>query len=146
MKLLELIGNLICFWVKIERRYDAINRDEEKRDKSVKLGVRSIIQSVICGVVIILLIWGLFLCLNHLESIKIGDGTYSAPFLTILGIVVCALCAVVLLFDGMFGALVYMVYQSKLNKKGIRWVALAVWLVMIVAIIIFALIMFLNFK
>ncbi|MGN0813246.1 MAG: hypothetical protein ACI4MQ_07050 [Candidatus Coproplasma sp.] len=144
MKLLGLIGKLICFWTRIEGKYKRIKDDEEKREASVKLGVRSILESVVSGAVIMLLLWGLYSCLNNFLNIKVGDGTYSMPVLTIIGIVVCGLGAVIVLFEGTVGALLYLIYQFKLNKKGVRWVALAVWLVMVAAIITFAIIIFLK--
>lgn len=144
MKLLGLIGRLICFWTRIESKYDRIKDDEEKRDVSVRLGVRSIIESLVSGVFIILFLWGLYHCINNLLNIMVGDGNYSLPLLTMLGIVVCSMCAVIILFEGTFGALLYLIYQFKLNKKSVRWVALAIWLVMFVAIIAFAIIIFLK--
>lgn len=146
MKLLQAISKAFSFWIRVEGKYSRIKNDEEKRDISVKLGVRSIVETIYSGVLAILLLLGLYFCVNNLLNIRMGDGTYGMPLLTILGIIVCGMCALICLFEGMGGALLYMIYQFKLNKKPVRWVALAVWLAMMVAIIVFAIIVFLQLK
>ena len=146
MKIFQAFNKLFSFWTRGERKYSLIKNDEEKRDTSVKLGVRSIVESIYSGVLAVLFLLGLYFCVTNLINIKLGDGTYGMPILTIIGIVICAMCALVCLFEGMGGALLYMIYQFKLNKKPVRWVALALWLVMVVAIIVFAIIVFLQLK
>ncbi|MGN1060108.1 MAG: hypothetical protein ACI4QN_00095 [Candidatus Coproplasma sp.] len=146
MKLLQAISNMFSFWIRIEGKYSRIKNDEEKRDISVKLGVRSIVETIYSGILVILLLLGLYFCVNNLLNTRVGDGTYSMPLLTIIGIIVCGVGALICLFQGMGGSLLYMVYQFKLNKKPVRWVALALWLAMIVAIIVFAIIVFLQLK
>lgn len=137
-KLLKVIGNFFTFWVKIERRYDKIKGDETKRENSVSLGVRSVIQSIVCGALTVLALWGLSRCVANFTS----GFSHGLPVLTIIGMVVTAFCALALFVQGVVGGLLYMVYQLKLNKKAVGFAALVVWILVIAAIVVLALLMF----
>lgn len=145
MGLLSAIGSFFTFWIKAEYRYQKIKSNEQKKDKSVSLGVRSIIQSIICGVLVVLFLWGLVACIGHLSELnsgKVNGVSQGLPIITILGMVFTAVGALVSFVQGVIGGLVYMIYQFKLNKRAIRWVALVIWVLVIIAIITLAIILF----
>ncbi len=48
MKAISAIINFFLFWNKISVKYDRIKKDEEKRKKSQRMGITSIIYSVVC--------------------------------------------------------------------------------------------------
>ena len=48
MKAISAIINFFLFWNKISVKYDRIKKDEEKRKKSQRIGITSIIYSVVC--------------------------------------------------------------------------------------------------
>ena len=124
MKILGLIGSFFCFTGKIRSKYERLRNDPEKKDESISLGTYSLSQSIICGFFVVLFILGLYACVKNLLDIRIGNGEYSVPLLTLLGVFVCGISAVVLFVKGIIGSLFYLFYQFKLNKRGIRWVAL----------------------
>lgn len=128
--------SFFLFWVRAGRKYSKLSRDEGLREKSVRLGVRSVVQSIVGAALIVLSVWLLTACLGNLQ-----DGGNSF-ILNILGVIVGAACAVALLIQGMVGSLVYLVYQFKLNGRPVRWIALAVWIAAIVAVIVVAALMF----
>ena len=47
MKAISAIINFFLFWNKISVKYDRIKKDEEKRKKSQRMGITSIIYSVV---------------------------------------------------------------------------------------------------
>lgn len=136
MHLLKAIGGFFTFWMKAGRKYRRLEEDENKRETSSSLGVRSIVQSVVCGALTVLALLGLYYCTENFVDIGNGGGIY--PVLTIIGMVATAFIALAFFVQGVGGALVYMIYQFKLNKKSVRWVALAVWFLVIVAIVVFS--------
>ncbi len=138
-KLLKGIGNFFTFWVKIERKYKKIRDNEDKRAISISLGVRSIIQSLICGAITILALWGLSFCVANFAS---GFKEWGLPVLTIIGLAVTALAALSSFVQGVIGGLLYMIYQLKLNKRAVGYVALVIWILVIAAIAVFAFLIF----
>lgn len=48
MKAISAIINFFLFWNKISVKYDRIKKDEEKRKKSQRMGITSIIYCVVC--------------------------------------------------------------------------------------------------
>ncbi len=134
--LLKTIWNFFTFWIKIEGKYKKIRDDETKKATSVSLGVRSIIQSVICGALTILALWGLSYCVANFTS----GGSFI--ILTIIGIIATAFIALSLFVQGLIGGLLYMIYQLKLNRKAVGFVALIIWILVIVAVVVFAFLIF----
>lgn len=136
---------MLTFWVRVSNKYNKLQQNEERRKTSISLGVQSIIQSVICGVFVVLCLWGLRFCVDHIQSIWAGtvEGVFKGlPILTIFGIVVFALAAFLFFVQGVIGGLLYMIYQFRLNARAVRWVALVVWILVIIAIFVFAAIFF----
>ena len=48
MKAISAIINFFLFFIFISVKYDRIKKDEEKRKKSQRMGITSIIYSVVC--------------------------------------------------------------------------------------------------
>lgn len=130
MELLSAIGHFFTFWLNISSEYDRIKSNEEKREKSVRMGVRSIIQTITCSILAVLSIIGAVFLFNNATS---GG---HLPIFSLIGGLACVGVALSTLVQGVVGGLLYMIYQFKLNKRGIRYAALVVWLVMVCAIII----------
>lgn len=144
MIVFKWILNFFTFWLVINRKYKKLEQNEEKKEKSIYLGVRSIVQSLICGVLVVLFLWGLQACFSSFSDITAGTSSGGSAILSIIGIVATAIGAVSCFVQGVVGGLLYMVYQFKLNKKGVRWVALAVWILVMIAIVVFACLIFME--
>ena len=130
MKLLGVIWHFFTFWVNISSEYNRIKSNEEKREKSVRMGVRSIIQTIICSALSVLAIIGAAICFGNVSR---GG---QLPISSVIGAAACLAISLSLLAQGVVGGLLYMIYQFKLNKRGIRYAALVVWIAMVCAIII----------
>lgn len=133
MKVLKAIGKFFTFWNSISLKYDKLKNNEEKREKSVNLGVQSIVQTILFGALAFFAAWGFCICFKNFVS---PEGVSSWwPVLSMIGFIVCGPVAVVSFIEGIIGGLLYMIYQFKLNKRAIRWVSLAVWILVFVAVI-----------
>lgn len=132
MGLLKLILSFFTFWINIRAKYDRIKNNEERREKSVRMGVRSIIQTVLCSVIAVLAFYGAVVCLKYTASVNLG------MILSLIAGIFCILATLVSLIQGVLGGMLYMIYQLRLNRRPIGWVALAIWLLLVIAIIVFA--------
>ncbi len=141
MAILSGIGSFFTFWLRAGRKYKSLKNNEEKRDKSVSLGVRSIVQTLICGVLAVFCIWGLSFCAQNLNAVLTGSSDAGFPILSIIGVAAFGLATLALFVQGVIGGLIYLIYQFKLNKRAIRYVALVIWLLAIIALIVFAVLM-----
>lgn len=130
------MNSFLLFWVRAGRKYSKIREDERLREKSVRLGIRSIVQSIACAALMVLSIWLLTTCLGNLQ------GSDNSFILNITGVIIGAGCAVALLIQGMVGSLIYLVYQFKLNRRPVRWIGLAIWIAALVAVIVTAVLLF----
>lgn len=130
------MNSFLLFWVRAGRKYSKIREDERLREKSVRLGIRSIVQSIACAALMVLSIWLLTTCLGNLQ------GSDNSFILNIAGVIIGAGCAVALLIQGMVGSLIYLVYQFKLNRRPVRWIGLAIWIAALVAVIVIAVLLF----
>ena len=104
--------------------YNRIANDPEKREKSTYFGVRSIISSLVGAIIIILCAFGISALMNN-ENV-----------LTIVFIVLLAVAMISVLFECTLRGLVTMIYQLRLNKRPIGWIALAVFLVSFVVMVL----------
>ncbi len=142
MKLLEAISNFICFWNKASIKYRKISGDEEKRAKSKYFGRSSMIYGIIGFVFVALALWGVSAILEHFSNMKLGDGQADFPFFSLVGLIFCALVAVTCFIKCTVYSLVLMRYQFRMNKLSIRWAALVMWFVCIIAEIVVAILLF----
>lgn len=114
------LGNIIRFWEKADRKYNKIKADEAQKETSVSLGVRGIIQAVLSAVVAALLVFGGVFCATKIEFELAG-------LFYLLGTIIAFLCGLAILVQGLVGALIFIIYQMKLNKRAIGWIALVLW-------------------
>ncbi len=115
-------GNIINFWSKADRKYNKLKADEEKRENSVSLGVRGIIQAILSAAFVVLFVFGGVFCFSKTEFELAG-------LLLILGGVLSLLCGLAVLVQGVIGALIYVIYQMKLNKRAVGWISLVIWFI-----------------
>lgn len=115
------LGNIIHFWEKADRKYNKLKADEEKRETSASLGMRGIIQAILSAAVVVLFVFGGVFCFSKTEFELAG-------LLYIIGGVISLLCGLAVLVQGFFGALFYVIYQMKLNKRAIGWISLVIWI------------------
>lgn len=132
---MKTLFKMFTFWVNLKVRYETIAKDPERKEKSVYFGVRSIISSIFSAIVIALSIWGIFACFNALNTDSFN------MILAWIFIVLLAVIALTALFNGFVAALISTMYQLRLNKKPIGWVALAILIVAFVGAIIAALLL-----
>lgn len=135
--MLKAIMGLIMFWSKLSDKYAKIC-SEGRQTTSVYFGVRAII-SIITGIILM----GLF-------AIGLGyaAGVLMNSLLFLFGIVIAAGLAVGILVafvNGVIGSLICVIYQLRLNRGPMGWIALAVWILFLVAGVIGALYIVNNF-
>lgn len=141
MGFLHILIGFFTFWTHIGVQYGLIKNNEERREKSVYLGVRSIIQTVICAALTVGLLFGAVFLVRQLE----GEAALLFIFI-IIGIIACVAGALSALVQGVIGGLLYMIYQFRLNKRPIRWVALGVWIAAVVGMILFVILFISNYN
>ena len=115
------------FWARLSARYQQIC-SEGRQKNSVYFGVRAII-SLIIGVVVVAgcLIGAYFIMTTIGESLLI-------IFAIVLAIGLAA-AALVGLLNGIVASLICVIYQLRLNRGPMGWIALAVWVLFIGAAI-----------
>lgn len=133
--MLKALNAFFTFWTRIGRKYDRLRANDAKREKSIALGVQSILQSILCGGMSVLSLFGVYFCIY-------GFTHGTLPVFSLIGLVTCAVAAVAFFVQGVIGALIYMIYQFRLNRRGVRWVALVVWFLSIAAICVSAYLIF----
>lgn len=145
---MQFFNNLwksLLFWNNINIRYQNIKNNEEERPKSIKMGVHSIVNSIIGVIIACLGIWLLIVCIQNLQALNVeaspdwaGDLILAGMDATfyIIGIVLGAGVVIAALFGGMVRALIYLIYQLKLNKRAIGWVALGILIAGVIGIIL----------
>ena len=132
----KALYNLLFFWVKVSRQYDLIKRDPEKSAKSVKLGVTSLLMSIIGIGLTTGFAYLAFLCLAGLETL--------AFFLAFIGIIVCIAAAIGCFVELVLASIVYAAYQMKLNKKPVGLAALIVSLLISIATIVLVIVVLMR--
>ena len=125
--MLKALGSFLTFWTRISCKYDRLRANDIKRDRSIALGVQSILQSILCGGMSVLSLFGVYYCIY-------GFSHGTLPIFSLIGLFVCAVAAVAFFVQGVIGALIYMIYQFKLNRRGVRWAAFVVWFLSIAAV------------
>lgn len=117
---------------KTRRVYDRLCNNEHK-EKSVRLGVRAIIYSLL------IVLFAALLGLGFRLFTMVAGAQVGLIFITILGGIVCVVAGISGVFSSLFGALTATRYQFRLNKKAIRWIALVVLVLCAVAAVVVAL-------
>ena len=132
--LFNLIVGLLNFWTKKSYKFHALKDDETKRPISVSLGVQSIIQSIISLVAVALGAFLLTTCVNGMKT--------DALMLIIFVFIGLAASVAVMIFSfiqGFLGAMLCWIYQLRLNKKAVGFIAIVVWILCLVGAILAAL-------
>ena len=123
--MLEFLVKLFLFWVRIVDQYDDLKLDENS-EKRVILGVISLILSILgIGLTIVFSVLAYY-CFTV-------DGL--AVIVTFIFGIFCAFAAITCFLQMVLAAVVYAIFQMKLNKRAIGKVALAVSLIILVATI-----------
>ena len=120
------LGSFISFWSQVSNQYARLAANEEKRARSVRLGVTAIILAVISAALVVLSVWGLGTAVGLISD---------SPIVGIVVLLLCIGVAITFLTRGMINALLYAIYQLRLNKKAIGWLALVVWFISLAAAI-----------
>ncbi len=143
MKLLQAIGNFFAFWNKANIKFSTLKRDEEKRDTSTHFGGWAIAYSIIGFVIVALCLWGVSAIFGYFsDGASVGNGQYDFPFLSLVVIIFCIIVAVVVFIKCLIYALMLVIYQFRLNKRGIRFVALFFWFAAVIGCIVIAVLVF----
>lgn len=115
------------YFVKLRSKYERIESDRQKREVSVYFGVMSLINSVIWAMLVVLGAVGLGFSIEFLGSSFI---------IGIVMVIFCGALAVVSLVYLAFGSSMCFVYQLKLNKHPIGYIAIGVWVLCIAASVV----------
>ncbi len=122
-------GGFFAFWVSASNTFNKLRNDDELRPKTVRMGVNSIVMTVVACVFTFLGGWGALTCFNLISS---GDSF----LLPLLGLILSLAAAIGGLARGFICSLMYWIYQLRLNKKPIGYVALALWILGIVGVVV----------
>lgn len=121
--------------------FSILGLDEEKKSKSVRLGVQSLISSLV-GIVLlaVLLYFGTVIAINFNHALS---GNADFPILLLFGTILFYALASIPLFLGVLEGVTFAVYQCKVNNhkiglasKIISLICLALAVAGIIAIII----------
>ncbi len=126
---MKLLVELINFWSRASTKYNLLKYDEDKKTNSKKLGVTSIILSIVGAILIVLCSVGFRLLWEHFTGIKIGDNQYDYPFFSLVGLIGLGVLIVGMFVRLNVASLIYLIYQKKLNKQSIGNVALLIWFI-----------------
>lgn len=119
----------VNLFLNLSRQYNIICKDPERKSRTVYFAVYSIIATVIVCGLFALSLWGLLACLNAMGG-EIGD------LLLIVFIVMLAVMCLVLTVELIVGGLMGIIYQFRCNKRPIGYVALAVYILSVAALIV----------
>lgn len=128
----NFLSNALTFWFRAQTNYGNLKANEELRAKSVRLGVLSIICSSVGAVLGAVFLWGFIASIGVITS---GETLGGALVAYIFWLVLCIAGTITAIVQGTLNGLMYMIYQRKLNKRGIGKAALIVWIVSIVVYI-----------
>lgn len=118
----------MLFWITVSSKYDRLKTDPQKREKSVSLGVTSLIMSVVGIALTVGFAYLAILCLSGMETL--------AFFFALIAVIACVAAAVGCFVELVLASIVYAVYQMKLNKKPIGLAALIISVAITVATVV----------
>lgn len=117
--------NFIRIFFNVSSTYHRIEKDEKRKEKSVLLGVRSIIASIF---VLILGVGGAFLAMWGIKSLS---DNLLAIFAMIMGFIFLA-GTIMLFIESLMAAL----YQLKLKRRTIGWVAIGILVACVIGAVV----------
>ncbi len=118
-----LVG-LIAFWSRLSDRYNRIC-SEGSAEKSVYFGVRAIISMVFSALLMVGIVAGVFYTLMLMDSLLV--------IFAIIIAIVLGLGGIVVMIIGVIGSLICVIYQLRLNRGPMGWIALVVWIGLLAA-------------
>ena len=122
------IYGTIGWLISLNLRYKRICNDKERKEVTIYFGVYSIVTSVICAGLIVLCAWGAGMLYNSIPSAGISE------ILMWLFIAMLVVCIVVLAAELVLGGFMGIVYQFRCNDHPIRYIATAVFVVVLAAL------------
>ncbi len=121
--------NFIMYFTNMSVRYDRIVSDPNRREKSVWFGVQSLVASLFGAAVIIL-------CAFGISALMKEDNIVTLVFIILLVVIM-----LVAILECTVRGLISMIYQLRVNKKPVGWIALAIWIVALVLEIVISALM-----
>ncbi|MEG1582180.1 MAG: hypothetical protein RR334_03400 [Clostridia bacterium] len=122
--------NVIDRFKKTHQKFKTIKADPEQRSTSTFFAKRSIIFSVVGAFLIPLLLWLL------VASLDSGNVIFA-----IFGAVIAIVAIIAIPIPFIIQNLILIIYQLRLNKKAIGWVALGLYIIMTIAIVLIPLLL-----
>ncbi len=135
---MRFFRDIFRFWTAASSRYNRLKSNPEKQSASVSLGVRSIVSAFLGMALTGLSIWAMSLCYTNLN----GASGVEFPIISVIGLAFFAILGLTLFVTCTLKGLVYFIYQLRLNKRAIGWIAALVWVVCLAALIIFTILIF----
>lgn len=120
------ISSVISLFLNLSIKYDEIAKDENRKANTKYFGVYSISTSVIAGATFVLALWGIIACVNAIDSSGLS-ALVLYIFIGILGLIELTLFGEIIL-----GGLMGIVYQFRCNNRPIGFIALAVFLIVVI--------------
>ena len=111
---MKFLSNVFLFWLNARNKYEVLRNNEDKRDTSVNLDVWSLISLAYGTVIVVLSVWGAFACLEIMQNASSGGAvTDISYFIALVGVILCAILALVGVTSGLLNSLQYWIYQRK---------------------------------
>lgn len=129
------LTSILHLFLKLDNVYGRMTPD--RRAKTKYFGIYSILTNVITAVFFVFIFWGILALLPQIDTSGLGM-PLIVTFIAILG-----LCELVLIAQLILGGLMGIIYQRRCNSHYISWIALAV-LVVSVAAMIFGVLYLMN--
>lgn len=130
--MLKFIMDFLTFWSKLSTDYGRIASDPERRAKSVRFGVQSILSSVFGAAVVLLCALGVSSLMSDTDGMKALGIVFAA---------LLALIALVAVVQLTVRGLIATVYQMRLNRRPIGIISLVVWILSVIATIVLSVLM-----
>ena len=133
----NLFHNIFMFWWSVRRKYDIIKIDQQQSERDVRLGINSILMSIIGTAAVIAFAYFAYKCFTwNSDAASSGIGAVAGGLFIYLGGAVCVLISISSYTSLVLASIVYAAYQMKLNKKKIGLAALIISIILSVGTII----------
>ncbi len=123
------IYGTLSWLISLNIKYKRICEDPERKATTIYFGVYSMIVSLFCAGLILLCSWGALALYSGIENSGISE------ILMWLFIAMLIICIIVLVAELILGGLMGIVYQYRCNNHPIRYIATAVFAVIIAALV-----------
>ena len=140
----RFLYDLFMFWGSINRRYRQIINDPTTRERSVSLGVTSIVMGIAGVALSLMFAYFAYACFGGMSGgwgINSAAAAGFAAIFIIVGGVACVVLAGGSFIYLVLASIIYAIYQLRVNRRPIGIIALVLSLILsigcIVAVIIF---------